>query len=836
VHIARDAEPRPFNLDGYIVPIITAYLFHAGGHENPTVLKANSSSSFKGCDIYGLGFTFDANESNGNANTIAEMRRLEIEDPRNVERIFPYIGGEEINDSPTHQHRRYVINFGEIPLCRRDLGASWAKSEEKQRDLWLRQGIVPLDYAGPVAADYPDLLKIAEERVKPERLKLRDTLDAIRLKHRWWLFSRSRPELCASLAGRALALVTVLHSKDLSFTFLPSNVVFSHALGIFAFDGYAPFCALQARPHEVWARFFASSLEDRLRYTPSDCFDTFPFPAATEINSSMEAAGRKYYEFRAALMQDLWLGLTEIYNLFHSPDDEALARLEALYSKRVAIGNWHNSEKVPADRSPLTVYATPASALSGVQRLRKLHAAMDAAVLTAYGWTDLLPKCICEFLLDYEDEDSDTEDTGRHRKKPWRYRWPDELRDEVLARLLKLNAERAEEERLAGEAIAKPAKAKRTARELAVPKEQIGLSFTPRAAKLRKHSRGINFKRGAIASYAVNRLSHRWEFGRTQMEKVLYGAQQIIGVDLEMDFQAFAQGPFDKEIHKLESLAKKQQWFQAVPRQGGHGTEYHPGAKILDRCGAAKTILGEKLAEFDRVLDWMAKMNSEKAGIWTTVHSVWNDLIIAGASITDDQIVKRFYEFHEAKASIEEKRVRACIQWLRDNHFVPRGIRLQATPEEEQELPTDFRLAATQPLLYTTNLVVALLSEAGGSLAWPRLLDAFVLATNPKLLQRFVPAEDASRAEDWAARWNENVPDGLLLPSLNQLGGRNLTVTEGNGGRVFQLLDGPRPPATEDVRYDAWLALRVAVTLTPDAVPIPNRAKWTKEANKLVLA
>jgi len=303
-----------------------------------------------------------------------------------------------------------------------------------------------------------------------------------------------------------------------------------------------------------------------------------------------------------------------------------------------------------------------------------------------------------------------------------------------------------------------------------------------------------------------------------------------------MDFQAFAQGPFDKEIHKLESLAKKQQWFQAVPRQGGHGTEYHRGAKIMDRCGAAKTILGEKLAEFDRVLDWMAKMNSEKAGIWTTVHSVWNDLVIVGETVTDDLIVKRFYEFHEAKAAVEEKRVRACIQWLRDNNFVPRGTRLQTLPEEELELPTDFRLPVVQPLLYTTNLVIALLSEAGGSLSWPQLLDAFVLATTPKLLQRFVPAEDAIRANAWAARWNEKVPDGLLLPSLSQLGGRNLTITEGNGGRVFQLLDGPHPPATEDVRYDAWLALRVAVTLTPDAMPIPERAKWTKEANKLVLA
>lgn len=78
---------------------------------------------------------------------------------------------------------------------------------------------------------------------------------------------------------------------------------------------------------------------------------------------------------------------------------------------------------------------------------------MDTAVLTAYRWTDLLPKCTCEFLLDYEDDESESgveESGGRKKKKPWRYRWPDEVRDEVLARLLKLNADRAEEERLAG--------------------------------------------------------------------------------------------------------------------------------------------------------------------------------------------------------------------------------------------------------------------------------------------------------------------------------------------------------------------------------------------------
>ena len=62
---------------------------------------------------------------------------------------------------------------------------------------------------------------------------------------------------------------------------------------------------------------------------------------------------------------------------------------------------------------------------------------MDYAVLHAYGW-DLKPKL--EFILDYEDDEGVNDG-----KKPWRYRWVDEDRDEVLALLLELNRTRAEE-------------------------------------------------------------------------------------------------------------------------------------------------------------------------------------------------------------------------------------------------------------------------------------------------------------------------------------------------------------------------------------------------------
>ena len=63
-----------------------------------------------------------------------------------------------------------------------------------------------------------------------------------------------------------------------------------------------------------------------------------------------------------------------------------------------------------------------------ISELRELHNAMDRAVLDAYGWTDIPTDC--EFLLDYEIDEA----TWGRKKKPYRYRWPDTVRDEVLAR------------------------------------------------------------------------------------------------------------------------------------------------------------------------------------------------------------------------------------------------------------------------------------------------------------------------------------------------------------------------------------------------------------------
>ena len=400
LHVSKGHFTAEKRLDDKPSEIITAFLFHRGGHSDPARLKANTGKSFVGSFVRGMGFTFDDTDKKDVATPLAEMWRLIEENPHNLETIFPYIGGEEVNTSPTHAHHRYVINFRDYPLRREDMGERWVDADQDQCREWLRRGAVPPDYPGPVAADWPDLLSVVEQRVRPVRERLGSSAIDRTHKARWWQYANDRPQLHSAIIGLEQVLVISRIGQNAAFTFLPAGVVYNEQLIVFPFDTLSVFCALQSRPHEIWARFFGSSMKDDLRYTPSDCFETFPFPKGWATHPDLEAAGKEYYEFRAQLMVENDEGLTKTYNRFHDP--------------------YENDPEIA--------------------KLRELHAAMDRAVLDAYGWDDI--STACEFLLDYE---IDEEEWG-NRRKPYRYRWPDDVRDEVLARLIELNAQRAKRE------------------------------------------------------------------------------------------------------------------------------------------------------------------------------------------------------------------------------------------------------------------------------------------------------------------------------------------------------------------------------------------------------
>lgn len=403
IWVIRGKGDKPFDLDGKEVGLITAYLFHDGGHDNPAVLLSNVGGSYVGSFPLGMGFTFDDNDKKGIASSIAEMKQLIKGNPRNAERIFPYLGGEEVNDSPTHANHRFIISFFDFPLKRDGLdGSKWQGASSEDQERWRRSGIVPLDYPEPVASDWPQLLKIVEAKVKPGR----DTQkrDANRL--RWWQYAEKRPGLYAAIEPFNRVLVTSQVSKHRTFVFLPTNVVFDQKLIVFPFDSLSAFSVLQSNAHLIWAAFFGVTLEDRPVYTPSDCFETFPFPREWETSEALESAGRDYYQARADYMIQNGEGLTTIYNRFHNP------------------------EEISAE----------------IAGLRQFHSFVDRSVFEAYGWNDLAKEAHCDFLLDSEDDERENSDRPLIRLKTWRYRWPDEIHDEVLARLLALNAERAEQE------------------------------------------------------------------------------------------------------------------------------------------------------------------------------------------------------------------------------------------------------------------------------------------------------------------------------------------------------------------------------------------------------
>ena len=352
VHTAKGSpkgvEGLDFRLGNLSVAAINSRLRPKLERPDPMVLGANSGVSFIGSYVLGMGFTL----------TPEERTRLVSESPVNAARIFPYLGGSEVNSSPTHDFDRYVINFGQMSL---DEAEQW-----------------------------PDLLDIVRSKVKPERDR---NNREVRRKY-WWRFGEVAPALYQAIRDLPRCLVTARVSKHCMFHFQPSGRVLSEQLVVFALDRHAEFGVLQSRIHEAWARLLSSSMKTDLRYAPSDCFETFPFPiaAASDEAPDLDAAGRSLYEARAAYMVETNQGLTTTYNLLKEPE-----------------------------------CVDPA-----IEQLRDLHIAMEGVVLKAYGWDDI------------QVPPYTTPATAKEAKVRR------DFEDEVIDRLFVLNAERAEEERALG--------------------------------------------------------------------------------------------------------------------------------------------------------------------------------------------------------------------------------------------------------------------------------------------------------------------------------------------------------------------------------------------------
>lgn len=302
IWMSKIAEHQPSILDGICVNGISSLLtIEERANGNPWPLSANSGIAFIGSYVLGMGFTMASED----ADALIKARST------NRDVLFPYISADDVCKLPGPTPGRWIINFFDWPIER--------------------------------AKKYEACFQIVEEKVKPER----DGSTVATVRNKWWIYARPRlPYLYASIANLKHVIAMPLTSKVMLPVMLDTGAVFDQTLVVMATDSMFMFGMLSSTVHRAWARKYGGTLTTRPRYIQTDCFETFPFPAA---NSDVERLGTILSQARSKVSADAKIGLTKIYNRVHNPSD--------------------NDPEI--------------------EELRRLHRDLDIAVCNSYGWNDL---------------------------------------------------------------------------------------------------------------------------------------------------------------------------------------------------------------------------------------------------------------------------------------------------------------------------------------------------------------------------------------------------------------------------------------------------------------
>jgi hypothetical protein len=201
----------------------------------------------------------------------------------------------------------------------------------------------------------------------------------------WWLFTRPIPALRRALSNLHRFIAVPRTAKFFTFQFVKSNtIVDTTVVAIVTADAYH-LGVFSSRIHRTWALSTGGTLEDRPRYQHERTFDPFPFPDCTASQKSRIRELGESLDAHRKRQQALHpaLTITDMYNV-----------LEKLR---------HGEE--------LTAWDRQVHEQGLISVLRQIHDDLDAAAADAYGWPHDLPD------------------------------------EQILQRLVALNAERAEEER-----------------------------------------------------------------------------------------------------------------------------------------------------------------------------------------------------------------------------------------------------------------------------------------------------------------------------------------------------------------------------------------------------
>jgi hypothetical protein len=321
VHISMvgfdDGSEKERTLNGCPVPAIHANLSTSSADTTQAVpLLENRGLSFMGDT---KGGPFDIPESLAREMLPARNPHLKP----NSDVLRPWVNGLDVTRMP---QRMWIIDF--------------PPGMEEDEAMFYEQ---PYEYI--------------RRHVRPKRA---DNKRAV-YRERWWIHAEARPEMRIALAKRDRFIATTTVSKHRVFVWLPPETLPDHQLIVFARDDDWFFGVLHSRFHQIWALCLGTQLREKesgFRYTPTTCFETFPFP---------------------------WPPATPLGKLTRAQDDQRTAIAQAARALDVVRADWLGDRSDPT-RTLTALYNSPPG------WLQRAHASLDEAVATAYGWPADLPE------------------------------------------------------------------------------------------------------------------------------------------------------------------------------------------------------------------------------------------------------------------------------------------------------------------------------------------------------------------------------------------------------------------------------------------------------------
>jgi hypothetical protein len=268
-----------------------------------------------------------------------------------------------------------------------------------------------------VFKQYPKSYQWVYERVKPQR----DQNNRKSYRENWWIFGEPRSNFRPAIRDLKRYIATVETAKHRVFVFVEPTIVSDNTIIAVALEDAYFLGTLSSHIHTIWALAVGGDLGGNTpRYNKTRCFDPFPFPDPTpEQKQKIRGLGERL--------------------------DVHRKRVQAQHPDVTITGMYNLLEKMRTG-APFTDKDREYNDKALVSTLKQIHDELDAAVFEAYGWSDP-PQPPLKRGEKNSSESSNSMGESNQSEPPFSRGAGGISDDEILERLVALNADRAEEER-----------------------------------------------------------------------------------------------------------------------------------------------------------------------------------------------------------------------------------------------------------------------------------------------------------------------------------------------------------------------------------------------------